>query len=80
MVRLMRSQNSSSKTNQFVVDFLDWETFFQAMMNRQAHSNTWKRMAQADCIIGGVDTSISYMYVNLVICLESLLIHISIQG
>ena len=79
MVQLMQSQNSSSKTNHFVVDFLDWETFFHAMMDRQAHSSTWKRMAQADCIIGGVDISISYMYVNLVIFL-SLLIHISIQG
>jgi len=65
MVRLMRSKNHTSKTNQFILDFMDWDTFFQAMLNRNEHSNTWNRMAQADCIIGGIDTSISYMCVKI---------------
>jgi|HubBroStandDraft_3_1064219.scaffolds.fasta_scaffold01257_2 hypothetical protein len=77
MVRLMRSQNHSTKTNQFVMKFLDWETFFQAMLDRPNHTSTWNVMAKADCIIGGVDTSISYMYVNIVTCI-SLLIQVTI--
>lgn len=65
MVRLMRSQNHYSKSNQFVVKFMDWDTFFNAMMDRRTHTEVWNQMAQADCIIGGVDTSISYMYVTV---------------
>ena len=40
MVQLVRSINHTSKTNQFLLNFMDWDTFFQTMLNHTEHSNT----------------------------------------
>lgn len=60
MVRLMRSMNPSN-THRFKLDFMRWETFRHAMLDNQHNTPTWNRMINADCLIGGIDTSLSYM-------------------
>jgi hypothetical protein len=40
MVQLVQPINHTSKTNQFLLDFMDWDTFFQTMLNHTEHSNT----------------------------------------
>ena len=65
MVQLICSVNQKTRMHQFTVDFMDWETYCHVMLNRTDHANAWNRLAQADCLIAGVDTLLSYMYVIL---------------
>jgi len=74
MVRLIRSVNQKTSMRQFNVDFMDWGTYCHAMLNRTNHTDTWNRLAQADCLIGGVDTSLSYLYVTLLKIIPLLII------
>jgi hypothetical protein len=60
----MRSKNQNTGTHQFTVDFMNWNTFVEAMLDETHHQNTWDAMALADCMIGGIDYSLSYMYVK----------------
>jgi hypothetical protein len=62
MVRLMRSMNPNN-TNRFKLDFMQWDTFRDAMLDHQYNTQTWLQIIEADCLIGGIDTSLSYMYV-----------------
>jgi hypothetical protein len=43
---------------------MNWNTFVEAMPDPTHNHDTWDRMAQADCLIGGIDHSLSYMYVE----------------
>jgi hypothetical protein len=61
MVRLLREVSDKTKLNLFVVDFIPWQSFLHAMLDRRGNLDLWTRISQADCLIGGVDPSISYM-------------------
>jgi hypothetical protein len=61
MVRLLREVSDNTKLNLFMVEFIPWKSFLNAMLDRKGNSDLWTRMSQADCLIGGVDTSISYL-------------------
>jgi hypothetical protein len=61
----MRYKNQNTGEKQFIVDFMNWNTFLDAILERTHHQETWDAMAQADCMIGGLDYSLSYMYVKL---------------
>ncbi len=67
MICLARSVNATNGHRQFNVHYMKWETFLQALLNPQNHQGAWDTLKQADCLIGGVDTSISYLYV-LTLC------------
>jgi hypothetical protein len=64
MIRLMRAINPSTKGHLFDVTFLDWRSFCDALINvenKQEHISTWQRISQSDCVIGGVDPTLSYL-------------------
>jgi hypothetical protein len=61
MVRLLREVSDNTKLKLFTVDFIPWKSFLDAMLDRKGNVELWTRMSQADCFIGGVDTSISYL-------------------
>jgi len=63
MVRLLCATHKNDGSHLFMVDFMDWDTFCNAMVKPHQNHDTWRRMAGADCLIGGIDTSLSYMYV-----------------
>jgi hypothetical protein len=63
MVRLLRATHGTNGSHLFTVDFMDWDTFRNAMLKCDENRDTWRRMTNADCLIGGIDTSLSYLYV-----------------
>lgn len=61
MLNLVRSVEKTNKRNRFAVKFMAWDLFREAMLNRKENQSIWDMLTQMDCLIGGVDISISYM-------------------
>jgi hypothetical protein len=57
----MRATNPENGNKMFTIDFMSWDDFLNGMLNYQDRKETWVRLSNADCLIGGVDTSISYL-------------------
>jgi hypothetical protein len=51
----------SNRDKRLNVSFMSWKMFLEAMLAPEAHGSTLAMLANADCIIGGVDVSTAYM-------------------
>jgi hypothetical protein len=58
---LSRWTHPANKDKSFKVEYMQWNTFFAALMDPENHGSVLSMMGNADCIIGGVDYSTSYM-------------------
>jgi hypothetical protein len=61
MIRLAHAKNIDTGDNLFVVEYMSWSDFWNAMVADPQNKPIWERFAQADCLIGGVDISLSYL-------------------
>jgi hypothetical protein len=61
MTSLAQWYDVSNKDKRFNVTFIPWKHFLDAMLNPETHGNMLVTLAQADCVIGGVDVSTAYM-------------------
>jgi hypothetical protein len=61
MIRLMRLIDGATKQKKFNVHFLTWDSFFNAMVGNEGHQDILQSLFQVDCIIGGVDMTVSYL-------------------
>jgi hypothetical protein len=61
MLSLSGWYDTSNRNKCFNVVFMTWKTFFKAMMDPEKHSGVLTNLAQADCVIGGVDRSTAYL-------------------
>jgi hypothetical protein len=43
--------------------YASWETFRDAMLNREDHGEFWSSLDSIDCLIGGLDYTMDYMQV-----------------
>jgi hypothetical protein len=57
----MQRWSAEQSGGRFRVAFMLWETFFEAIMFPENHSDRLKNVFKADLVIGGVDMSISYL-------------------
>jgi len=57
----MQRWSAEQSGGRFRVVFMLWETFFEAIMFPENHSDRLKNVFKADLVIGGVDMSISYL-------------------
>jgi hypothetical protein len=61
MIRLAHTKDISTGEELFVVKYMTWSDFRYAMIEDPQNLQLWQQLAQADCIIGGVDVSLSYL-------------------
>ena len=61
MIRLARAKNINTGDTLFVVEYMSWSDFRNAMVEDLKNKRIWERFAQADCLVGGVDISLSYL-------------------
>jgi hypothetical protein len=61
MIRLARAKNINTGDKLFVVEYMSWSDFRNAMVEDLKNKRIWERFAQADCLVGGVDISLSYL-------------------
>jgi hypothetical protein len=57
-----RDNQDSGKALQ--VSYMIWKDFFDAIMDPKAHEETWNIFRGVDCLIGGVDMAMSYLYMT----------------
>jgi hypothetical protein len=61
MVRFMRAVDPVTGSHLFKIDFIPWKDFFKAMVDASGNMKIWSMLLEADCLIGGIDKSISYL-------------------
>jgi hypothetical protein len=61
MVRLARMRHPGTDIPMFQVEFMTWNTFREAMLNDVFDPAVWTTFARAHCVVGGVDTTLSYL-------------------
>lgn len=61
MVRLSRTACKITGKNLFSVEYVNWEDFRDALIDKDYDGKFWVKVAMADCLIGGVDISLSYL-------------------
>jgi hypothetical protein len=54
-------QHEEHKDRGFDVSYMVWEEFFAAVMTPINHKELLVRLSNVDCVIGGVDMSVSYL-------------------
>jgi hypothetical protein len=47
----------------FEISYMAWPVFFAALNDPRTHRETWAMFASMDCVIGGIDLEVPYMYV-----------------
>lgn len=57
----MQRWSAEQSEGRFNIDFMVWETFFNAIMYPANNSEILRRISKADLVIGGIDMSISYL-------------------
>ena len=57
----MQRWSAEQSEGHFNIDFMVWETFFNAIMYPANNSEILRRISKADLVIGGIDMSISYL-------------------
>jgi hypothetical protein len=57
----MMKWSADSRTGSFDIEFMAWETFFEAIMQPGDHSGVVQHLSEADLIIGGIDMTMSYL-------------------
>jgi hypothetical protein len=60
MIRLMRVRDRSNQPL-FEVLFVPWSDFLEAILQPSSTHEFWTLISSADCLIGGIDTTLSYM-------------------
>lgn len=58
---LSRWTHTTNKNKSFNVEYLQWNTFLAVLMDPENHGSVLSMIGKADCVIGGVDKSTSYM-------------------
>jgi len=61
MLNLHRCVDPKSQQKLFFVEFMTWDRFLSAMLYRSDNQVTWDILSQMDCLIGGIDMTISYL-------------------
>ena len=61
MTSMAQWYNVLNRDKRFNLSFMSWKTFLEAMLDPGMHGSTLATLANADCVIGGVDVSTAYM-------------------
>jgi hypothetical protein len=56
-----RWRDHRDDNKRFIISYMTWDTFFDALMDPERHKNVTAMLAASDCVIGGVDVSTPYM-------------------
>lgn len=67
MIRLQRYMHQDTRRHRFSIVYLPWEKFLKIMLDPGSGKETWMLLREADYLIGGVDTSLSYLCVFLLL-------------
>ena len=58
---MRRWSDTDDDRRRFNVSYITWRNFFDVIMEPDQHGDIMDIVANADCVIGGVDTTTSYM-------------------
>ena len=51
----------------FDVSFMGWEEYKKILLSGPNAINDWKRLIEYDCIIGGIDLNMGYLWVIFIL-------------